>query len=461
MTEPPNIVWITLDSVRADHTTMGGYERNTTPRIDDIAQSVDGKYFGQCFSHGKYTLASTASILTGTYPSRNQAGYEHEVLPSEIPTVPELLSDVGYKSAGFSSNRYVSSETGLARGFDDFTWLHPSTLLSNVRFSSLLGYALNVRQHSAGFQTNPYKHATPYLLNRAVKNWIDSTADRRPSFIYLHYNEPHRPYYPPLPYLDRYTDSLSMVGAEAAEYSLSVHEHLERIVADGCSLSDQEMAALVAMYDSEIKYTDEMVGRAIDYIRSKSDRETIVVVTADHGELFGEYGLLGHKFVLHDELTHVPLVVAGADIQYDGDSLVQHGDIVKTLLDDVGADTEPIQGVNLRSETRDYVVNQDHDTDFSPFFEHNPEYDVSRFHEGEVTSIRTNRYRFHMSDSKSQLYRLPNTDVDVSDEERDVSKELRDELGSWLETVGTPIESSSQGEYSEEMREHLADLGYR
>lgn len=460
MTELPNIVWITLDSVRADHTTMGGYDRNTTPRISDIAQSIDGKYFDRCFSHGKYTLASTTSILTGTYPSRNQAGYEHEVLPTNISTVPELLGDVGYQSAGFSSNRYVSSETGLDRGFDDFTWLHPSTLLSNVRLSSLLRYGLNIRRHSAGFQMNPYKHATPYLLNRAVRNWVDSVADDRPSFIYLHYNEPHRPYYPPLPYLDEYTGSLSMDSTEAAEYSLSVHENLERIVADGCSLSDQEMAALVAMYDSEIKYTDEMVGRAIDYIRSENDRKTIVVVTSDHGELFGEYGLLGHKFVLHDELTRVPLVTSGLDIDYDSRSFVQHSDIINTILSDVGVDTEPIQGIDLRSEVRDRVINQDHDTDYGPFREHNPDYDVSRFHEGEVSALRTPKYRFHMSDEKSQLYELPDTTTDVSGGNREIASELCRELTEWLDTKGEPVDAVTEAEYSEEMREHLVDMGY-
>lgn len=455
----PHVVWINLDSVRYDHTTMAGYGRDTTPEMASVGREDGGMAATKCFAHGKYTLSSTASMLTGTYPSRNQAGYEHEVLPAELPTVPELFAQAGYFTSGVSANRYVSGETGLDRDFDDFLWLHPSTLFDSVSIRTILRYGLNLRRHSAGYQRNPYKHATPYLMNRAATDWLGATDGGEPFFLFVHYNEPHRPYYPPLPYLDTYADATEMTGREAAEFSLEVHENLERIVATGCDLSSDEMAALVAMYDAEIRYTDEMVGRMVDRVRAHDDRDVIVVLTSDHGELFGEYGLLGHKFVVHDELTHVPLVTSGVE-GVPSDGFVQHADVMTTVLAQVGADTEPLDGIDLREERRDHVVSQDHGTDFTPFLEHEPNYDVSHFHEGDVTALRTEEFRYQESNDRAELFELPDETTDVSDDHPEITADLAATLDEWFREYGTPVEAERTGEYSADMREHLADMGY-
>jgi arylsulfatase A-like enzyme len=457
MTDRPHVVWLTLDSVRADHTTMGGYERDTTPNIAALADGSDGQYVPNCFAHGKYTLTSTTSMLTATYPTSNGLGYDRGTLPADVPTVPERFGDLGYRTGGFSSNRYVSPETGLDRGFDEFAWIHPSTMLRSVPLRTLVGYLANLRRHSAGFTLDKYRHATAYLLNGAVKQWLRSGDG--PAFVYAHYNEPHRPYYPPLPYRDTYTDGLSMSAAEAGEFSMHVHENVERFIAEGHTLDAEELDALRAMYDAEIRYTDECVGRLLEFVRGIDDRDVIVVVTSDHGELFGEYGLLGHKFVLKDELTHVPLVTSGLD-NIDDDRLLQHADVMQTLLETLGGETSGFEGRPLDGDPREFVVSQDHETDLDPYHEHNPEFDISPFHLGDVSALRTHEHRLHLSDERIELFDLPDQTTDLSDADPERADQLAATLRAWLQDHDRDPPTADDEGYSESMREHLSDLGY-
>lgn len=464
MSDPskPNIVWITIDSVRADHTSMDGYHRDTTPNLRAIADSPRGQHFEHCFATGIGTPHSTASILTGTYPSRHGLKFDNDVIPERLATVPELLKERGYHTAGISRNSYLSAGTGLDRGFERFEWLAASTVLSAVDPWTLLKYLRNIRRHSAGLTVNTAKHATPFLVNELAKRWLEDLRDEEPFFFYLHYNEPHRPYYPPLPYMDRYADEVDVSARQAANISMDIHENLFEIVADEYILSAEETAALVAMYDAEIAYTDAQIGRLVDHIRSLELDNTVVVVTADHGELLGERGLLSHRFVLDDAVTNVPLVVHGFDgISHQQDELVQHVDLMRTLLDDAGAATDQFQGIDLRTETREYAIMQRKARDFSAYLERNPAFDASRFHGPLLTGLRTHDFRYEKSEERAELFELPDEETDVSDRYPGVVEHLDAELTEWLETEGSPIDSGGESALTESMRRQLRDLGYR
>ncbi|WP_135820724.1 sulfatase [Halostella litorea] len=460
MSTPPNVLWITLDSVRADHTTMGGYRRDTTPNIRAIAEEDGGTYFSNCFAVGNATASSAASILTGVYPSRHGHKMSNEAVPRELATVAERFRNAGYATAGISRNSYVSSGTGLDRGFDRFEWLASSTLLDALSPKTLAKYLVNVRRHSAGLTADTAKHATPYLVNELGKRWLADLADEQPFFAYVHYNEPHRPYYPPRPYLDRYTDGIGVSASEAAEIAMRVHEDTDGIIARGYDLSAEEERALVAMYDAEIAYTDEMVGRLVDHVRSLDLGDTVVVVTADHGELFGERGLLAHRVALNDAVTHVPLVVSGLDVDYPSDALVQHPDLVRTLVDIAGASTAGLQGLDMRESVRDHAISQRPGTSFEQYLDHDPEFDADRFHAGMVTSLRTSEFRYDRSDDDSRLFALPDETTDVADEYPDVVAELDGELSEWLAAEGQPIATGEGDDMSDAMRKQLRDLGY-
>ena len=458
--ERPNIVWITLDSVRADHTTLDGYHRETTPELERIGQG--GHAFRNCIAHSLSTLPSTGAMMSGYPPSRNTVGVDGNQLPDSITTMPERFSDAGYATACLSRNSYLSSATGLDRGFDRFQWLSSSTL-HEAGLRPLFSYALNLRSHSAGLSTDTAKHSSAYLMNEVAKEWLaDFRHDDDPFFFYLHYNEPHRPYYPPRKYLDTFSEELSMSGTEAAEFALDVHYNLEDIVANGCQLSDDEWAALEAMYDAEVAYTDEMVGRLFDHVQSMRGRDTIVVVTADHGELFGEYGLLSHSYVLHDAVTRVPMVIHGLDddLAVDGDDTIQHLDVFRTLLNVAGGDPGDTIGFDLREQTRDFAVSQRGPTSFEELLAHNPSFDTSRFHTETLTALRTPEFKYQRSSEKEELFALPDEDADVSSEYPQKRTALDETLDDWMDRHGQPVGAAQEGEFSDAVTRQLRDLGY-
>lgn len=440
---------------------MAGYKRDTTPNLQRIADDANGQSFSKCFSAGIATPYSSGSILTGTYPLQHGLKVTNEVIPNQLTTAPELFREEGYRTAGLSRNSYLSSGTGLDRGFDRFSWLSSSTIRDVVDVKTLLKYAINIRSHSAGFTTNTAKHATPYLMNELAKEWLDDLRNEQPFFYYLHYNEPHRPYYPPLSYLERYTDDISMSAKEAAETAMHVHEDLYEIVANGYTLTDEEEAAMVAMYDAEIAYTDEMIGQLFDHIQSMDLDDTVVIVSADHGELLGEHSLLAHQVVLEDSLIHVPMVVHGFDeIAHQGDELVQHHDVMETLIAEASADASQYQGVDLRDETREYAIAQRGPEKFEKYLTHNPDFDTSRFHKAALTAFRDHEFKYQQSDEGGELFALPDETTDVSDNYPEVVDRMQDELESWLDTHGQSIESRAESELTESMQKQLRDLGY-
>jgi uncharacterized sulfatase len=456
----PSILWITLDSIRADHTTMAGYRRDTTPNLDRLGSNADGRAFAQCVAHSNATLRSSASILTGMQPSRHDVGMGNDQLPDAVETVPERLAAEGYETACLSGNSHLSGATGLDRGFDWFEWLAASTLLDAAGPKTVARYLLNLRRHSAGLSTDPAKHSTPFLMNDVARRWLTDLADDPPFFCYLHYNEPHRPYYPPLPYLDRFTDDISMSAADAAEFATSVHRNFFDVVAEGPDFTDDEWAALKAMYDAEIAYTDEMVGRLVEHARSLAD-DLIVVVTADHGELFGEGGMLAHKLLLHDALLRVPLVVHGLDAPAaDAGSLVQHADLMRTLVERAGGRTGGMQGVDLRAETREYAIAQRGPVSLDAYTDRNPGFDASRYPESALHCLRDAEFKYLRHDDGAALHRLPDEDADVSDEYPDVAERMDDYLAEWLESEGRPIDRAADAEFTDAMERQLRDLGY-
>lgn len=455
----PNIIWLTLDSVRYDHTSLGEYDRNTTTNIQELSERSDAVSFSMCFSHARSSHASVPSILSGTFPSRHRTYFDNQnQFPEELPLISELLGSVGYQTHGLSNNAYASSLTNLDRGFDNFTLLGstPKKMFQTAGIINSIKYLLNIRRHSCGFNTDLHAHSAGFILNELAKSTIQQA--RQPFFLYVHYNEPHRAYYPPLPYIDRFTSDIKMKPSKAASLSLEVHHKLLDIVANGCNLSINEMEALIAMYDAEIAYTDELVGKLVDVIETQLG-ETVIVVTADHGELFGEDNMLAHKYSMHNAVLNVPMVVAGiSDLSDTG--VIQHSDIVRTILEIAGADTGTIQGVDLRTETRKYAISQSGESDVAPLLERNPNFDLSRFCSEEYSVIQNEDYKYVRNTKNPQLYYLPDEDMNVIDESGKQAEKMDIWLTEWLDTEGQAVESGSEAHIDSTTRSRLANLGY-
>lgn len=464
----PDIVWITLESTRADHCTHHGYRRDTTPRLDSLATEAEADVFEDCHSHAIWTRASTASILTGTYPTHHQTGLETDSrLPDELRTVPELLSDAGYTTGAVSPNPHFSDAVGLNRGFDEFSYLSTSTILDECSLSTVLKYALKMRRHTGGFTTDGSKHPFGYLCTELAKRWVREFASQSdPYFMYLHLPDTHHPYYPPPAFRDKFTDELSMSGREAAERAHELFGDKFDHIAHGCPFSDEDWAVITAMYDTQMWYSDLLMGSFIEAIRAQAGRDTILVVTADHGEFLGEFGLLGHRLLPATPATHVPLVVHSDewDLSDRVTDPVQHMDVMKTILAHVGADTEQFQGVDLRTEHREYAVTQCGGARsrmaLDRYEKHNPDFERERFYESDVTGIRDGSHRYERSDERTALYRLPG-DTPVSDAPPDIRNRFEEVYERLQNEVGTSVaQSQRQEEMDEGMQQHLEELGY-
>jgi len=273
------IIVIAIDTLRADHLGLYGYERDTSPRLDALA--AEGAVFEHAFATASWTLPSMTSLLTGAWPREHGAGYARardgrqrfSRLREQVPALAEMLRDAGYATGAVANVGFMSPRFGFARGFDTYDWA-PSTDEDSRRAGESVDRALA---------------------------WIDANDDG-PFFFMLHLFDPHRHFDAPPPfrgkftnvYRDRYGDTLATLES--------------RIEAE--RQSDLEFH--VAAYDEEIAYTDDQVGRFVDGLRERGIwDEALVVLTADHGESLHDHGERGHGGTLYNELIRVPLVVWG------------------------------------------------------------------------------------------------------------------------------------------------------
>lgn len=464
----PNVVWITLESVRAANTFLDGYERNTTPNLQRISRHPDGVGFPNCFSQSMWTPASSASILTGTYLFEHRVGYDgkaDEPLPEEILTLPQLLMDEGYRTACLTPNSYLSDVTGLDRGFETYHWFSLTDAFRNREtLLPFVKYLIRSGTYGPGLSLDLNRHNKTYIMLNVLKRWIRTlTADSAPFFLYTHCPNPHLPYTPPLKWLDQFTADIEFSATEALELSLETYGSRDRMVqriADGCEFSQAEWEALMAMYDAEIAYADEFVGVLYDYVRRSTTGETVFVITADHGDLFGEHGLLGHNLVLDDALTNVPLVIHGLDgVANAADSVVQHVDVTRTIAQRLGVSHHQFSGVDLRKKTPEYAISQRGVPHFDEYLDANPAFDPDRFHPTPMTALRSDEYKYVRSTRKAELFALPDERTDVCDSFTEVCDRLDAELDSRLESM-EPRSAAESAEYTDAMKEQLSRLGY-
>jgi len=436
----------------------------------DIAAEPDGRSFPTTITHGRYTLPSSASILTGKYPGDHGIGYGKSTLDDTIPTVAEAFTDAGYRTALVSNNHFVGPETGLARGFETTTVLPDDAvgIIKTAGIPTVARWLANIFDHSAGLERDKYRHSGAYLQTSLVRQQLDAfKLQSEPFFLYAHYNQTHRPYYPPLRWFDRYDDTFEMSRSDAGDFSMDVHRNLVEKVAKGCPFTDDEWWTLRALYDAQLEYNDTFIGQLYEEIQRDFD-ETIFVVTSDHGEHLGERGALGHKYVLDDYLLRVPLVTSGLDVP-STEGPVQHSDVMRTLLERAHADSSFVDGVDLQTDNRKFAVTQDGPRDLEPIYDINPNFEAAQFFpeaEGSLpqrTTVRSTNYRFVRGhDGTDALFAIPNEKVDRSGTELDVARHFDGILDNWLSNHRL-IDTEDGGEddnISDTAKSRLKKMGY-
>ena len=255
----PNLLLITIDTLRADHVGAYGATTGATPSLDDL--SAAGVRFDQVQTAVPLTGPSHATILTGQYPpAHGVRGNVVFSLGSKYPTLAALLKRQGYQTAAFVGAYPVAAAFGFGQGFDTF----------NEEFH----------------ETSPGEPGAERRANNvadAALGWLESTpktegrfARPRPFFAWLHFYDPHAPYTPPSPYRERFPGS---------------------------------------PYDGEIAFTDAQIGRVIQWLRASGrDADTVVVVLADHGEGLGDHHELMHAVLVYQSTMRVPLIVSGPGV---------------------------------------------------------------------------------------------------------------------------------------------------
>ncbi|EMA58387.1 sulfatase [Halorubrum lipolyticum] len=330
MTDSPrNVVLLSADALRADHLSSYGYHRETSPVLDDLAE--EAIRFENAYSASSHTREAVPALLTGEYPDvAVDDGYR---LATE--TVASTLSEEGFATAGFHSNPFVSRAYGFDEGFDHFDDdLH----LGQHKLVALAQRAWDKLRNR--------HYARAEEINERSLSWLDSVDDDEPFFLWNHYMDTHGPYEPPGEYATLYADE-SVSGREAQSL-------YQRAIKDPESITDDERELLIDLYDAEIRYNDAKIGEFLEALRERDLlEESLLIVTADHGDAFGEHGYYEHPRYLHDEITKVPLYVRppggrGEEVATTASTL----DVAATIEAIVGVD-EAGDGVSLFEEFPD------------------------------------------------------------------------------------------------------------
>jgi len=318
----PNIILISIDTLRADHLSCSGYQRNTTPNIDALAK--DGIRFTDASSTAVWTPPCHASILTGVYPNAHGV-LDQNKLNRNVPTIAELLRDNGYQTAGFVNNSQVGELVGLNRGHEHFT-----EVWKGYAKSEIVAHLLHKSKKAFGYADHGAAKTNNYVFD-----WLYSGREKdKPFYLFVHYIDPHNPLRAPKPFLYKYL-SKALRKKVNMEKVWSVAENPLICHSDGLRLSEDEIEALTALYDEEIAYIDAMVGRLMALVAGmKLVEDTIVILTADHGEHLGERQKYSHVASLYQPILNIPLIISRVGEKMSAKVVqapVQHIDIVTTI----------------------------------------------------------------------------------------------------------------------------------
>lgn len=350
--ERPNILLITVDTLRADHLGTYGYDPSISPHIDALARR--GIYFQNASAQSSWTLPSVASMLTGMYPTELDI-YSWRGLrmqPRLDPlrtTLAELLQSGGYRTQAYLTNAWLTVENSFEQGFANFVGFREAEPfdLQELRWRPLVGLAWRSTFLRRAIQGSHELLFAPRLTtandSRYVSRYgVDFLREHRGErfFLWLYYMEPHTTYAPSQPF-----PSLP-AGVSASQLNTLQTLDFWDLVDNGALLVPAEQrAALVSLYDGEIHDVDAALGLVLDELErlGLADR-TLVVLHSDHGEEFLDHGGYGHGTTMYDELLRVPLIVAGPGIVNPGRTVaepVQLLDVLPTLLEAAGVTPPP------------------------------------------------------------------------------------------------------------------------
>ncbi|HEV8525533.1 MAG TPA: sulfatase-like hydrolase/transferase [Terriglobales bacterium] len=396
---PPNVVLITLDTVRADHIGAYGYKAAHTPNIDRVA--AEGVRFGRAYTPVPITLPAHAVLMTGTYPMRSgMHDFSGNRLNPEQPTLASLLRKQGYATGAVVGAAVLDGRFGLDSGFDFY--------YDEFDFNRLLETNLDAMERPGNV-----------VVDRGLE-WLKQ--QKPPFFLWLHLYDAHHPYQPPSPYKEQFQAN---------------------------------------PYDGEIAFMDEQVGRVLAALRERKLYDnTLLVLVGDHGEGLGEHGEKTHGFFIYNSTLHVPLIIKPAAVQAARKKVIAQTtslvDLLPTILEALGQPVPTgIQGRSQAAALKGEPPGADdlYAESFLPKL---------HFNWSELRAIQSGRYRF-IDAPKPELYDLakdPGETKNLAAERKAVSEELRARLKSLIAKHTPDKELAQKTGLDPALAQRLQALGY-
>ena len=317
--KPYNVLLIVVDALRADHVGAYGYKFPTSPHIDRIA--AEGAVFDRCFAPLPMTQPSFSTMFTSLYPVSHGVLRNDVALSSRAVTLAEILRANGFETAAVVGASNLDTVFNLNQGFEFY--------------EDSLGHKMDPEIKMVDRMKRWERNAEE--VNRLVYGWLDKRSTDRNFFLMVHYYDPHKPYQPPPPYDSMYP----------------------RVTGD-------KISEAKALYDGEVAYVDQQIGNLLEELKKRHLRDnTLILITADHGEGLGDHNWMTHIWKIYDEAVHIPFIISGPEISGGKRiaGLVENVDFTPSILEYLNIPLQPqFQGRSLlpllhgTKEIREYVM---------------------------------------------------------------------------------------------------------
>jgi len=455
----PNVVFLSLDTVRADHLSLYGYSRQTTPQLAALAQ--EAVVYDHTFAAADMTLASHASMFTGMYPRRHGAHYQ----PAEpmgrplqdLPTLAEILSSNGYNSVGVVSNyAYLSALFGFQRGFQTYDYRAPVEVFDPNGTIYLRRVVRRLGDWFIPMEQFDRICRSAGEMNQEVFPILETLAQREtPFFLFVNYMDAHAPRMPAPAFKDRFP------GRDPRLSSEKYYAIVKQVMTQNRKLSAAEHDSAIALYDGSIAYLDDEVGKLVTRLKQLGVYEnTMIVITSDHGEAFGERDLMEHSVSVYQDQISVPLVIKYPNSREARreDSPVSHVDLLPTILDTLRLPLPAgVQGIDVRD-----IASSGHRAIISESYRNQVFAAWSpRFDRNETAMVSGNKKLIVSTAGKRELYDLvvdAQERTNLAQSGQAEATQLAEQLSQWMKAVVPPQATSVQAEKGNLQR--LKSLGY-
>ena len=414
---PPNVILISIDTLRADRLGCYGYRKPTSPNLDRFAGNCF--IFTEAISQSSWTLPSHMSILTSLYPGTHKVGGIERSLDPKITTLTQILKKAGYQTAGFVDAKFVGAHYGFNRGFD------------------------------------VYRNKNGKGIDRVLplaEEWLRQHY-KKSFFLFFHVFDCHCPYTPP--------EEISRSFSPDYEGDLNLKGKCGNPHLNALELTPEDIRYISEQYDGEIRSVDTEIQKLFDLIGELGlYRNTLIILLSDHGEEFKEHGQIGHQRSVYHELMHIPLIIRLPGSSPPAGritSRVESIDIMPTVLDFLGLVVDaPLQGKSLTGLLSEKEAAGGKETSF-----------------GELNELAVKRtlysgnyqYIYNVDEETEELYDLKRDlreEENLASQRQDKCRELKTVLESWEKRAREDGEKYRAGEVTlgDDAREQLRNLGY-